>query len=521
MIKVTKRTALSPVKLNAASKQETRGTEAPHQDSIKVVVRVRPLLERETERSPECLVDIDNDQSIILRPRINSPLARKYREAQKFMFSKCLWSYDRRPSVPYANQNTVFTEVGLEMLENTLNGFNSCVIAYGQTGSGKTYTMMGSDEEDGLIPMVCKQLFDRLDQQVDTKFQVKVSFFEIYQENVYDLLGSGSKLRVRENSKRVPFIENLNEYSVSDSQEIVKLLNKGFENRTTAETHLNKQSSRSHSILTVTVVQEKFDPATGSLVRLESNLKLVDLAGSEKFVASDGLDKTRQQEGSRINKSLVTLGRVLTILSEKPNQKTVIPYRDSILTWLLKENIGGNSKTCMIACVSPTDFDETLSTLRFATITSRIENQVQVNKESQLSIDEMVKQFQLEKEKLLECISELKQSSSTNDHLRKLENYVQWQNDYIDTLTFTNSVTQKQLSSTLRTAQKKNVLLMSSLVSAFKVPESGPNEGKDDLNKLINKLHSLDVISPIRDIERDLQSDLVMTYSANLIDDVM
>ncbi|OBA18352.1 uncharacterized protein OGAPODRAFT_41228, partial [Ogataea polymorpha] len=349
--------------------------------SIKVVVRVRPLLEREIEKSPECLVDIDTDKSIVLRPGGDLLKARKYREAQRFMFSKCLWSYDRRANVPYADQNTVFTEVGLEMLENTLNGYNSCVIAYGQTGSGKTYTMMGSDEEDGLIPMVCRQLFKRLNQQVDSKIQVKVSFIEIYQENVFDLLGRGNKLRVRENSERVAFIENLNEYNVSDSQETMRLLNKGLENRTTAETHLNKQSSRSHSILTVTVSQEKFDPATGSLVKLKSNLKLVDLAGSEKFVASDGLDKIRQQEGSRINKSLVTLGRVLTILSEKPNQKTVVPYRDSILTWLLKDNIGGNSKTSMIACVSPIDYDETLSTLRFATTTSKIENQVLINKE--------------------------------------------------------------------------------------------------------------------------------------------
>ncbi|KAG7698533.1 hypothetical protein KL948_003903 [Ogataea haglerorum] len=521
MIKVSKRTALSPVKLNAALRQEKRGIEGPHEDSIKVVVRVRPLLKREIERSPECLVDIDNDQSIVLSPGVNSLQARKYREAQKFTFSKCLWSYDKRTSVPYADQNTVFAEVGSELLDNTLDGFNSCVIAYGQTGSGKTYTMMGTDDEDGLIPMVCRQLFTRLDQQVHTKVQVKISFIEIYQENVYDLLGNGSKLRVRENSERIPFIENLNEYNVSDSREIMKLLNEGFEKRTTAETHLNKQSSRSHSILTVTVVQEKFDPATGSLVKLKSNLKLVDLAGSEKFVASDGLDKTRQQEGSRINKSLVTLGRVLTILSQRPTKKTVIPYRDSILTWLLKENIGGNSKTIMIACVSPTDFDETLSTLRFATITSRIENQVQVNKESRSNMDEMVKQFQLEKAKLLECISELKQMDSRSDELRKLENYVEWQNNYIDTLTFTNSVTQRQLSSSLRAAQKRNELLMSSLMLTLKGSETGPNEATDELSKLIDKLHRLDIKSPLRDIEKDLQSDLVMTYSANVIDDMM
>ncbi|KAG7894568.1 hypothetical protein KL908_001940 [Ogataea polymorpha] len=521
MIKVNKRTNASPVKLNAALKRESRGTEAPHEHSIKAVVRVRPLLEREIEKSPECLVDIDTDKSIVLRPGGDLLKARKYREAQRFMFSKCLWSYDRRANVPYADQNTVFTEVGLEMLENTLNGYNSCVIAYGQTGSGKTYTMMGSDEEDGLIPMVCRQLFKRLNQQVDSKIQVKVSFIEIYQENVFDLLGRGNKLRVRENSERVAFIENLNEYNVSDSQETMRLLNKGLENRTTAETHLNKQSSRSHSILTVTVSQEKFDPATGSLVKLKSNLKLVDLAGSEKFVASDGLDKIRQQEGSRINKSLVTLGRVLTILSEKPNQKTVVPYRDSILTWLLKDNIGGNSKTSMIACVSPIDYDETLSTLRFATTTSKIENQVLINKESQFNMDEMVKQFQLEKEKLLECISELKQSSSRNGELRKLENYVQWQNNYIDTLTFTNEVTQKQLLCSLKSAQERNALLASTLVLTCKGSETIPREETLELNKLINKLHELDVISPLKDIENVLQSDLVMTYSADLIDDLM
>ncbi|KAH3688773.1 hypothetical protein WICPIJ_000242, partial [Wickerhamomyces pijperi] len=199
-------------------------------------------------------------------------------------------------------------------------------------------TMMGSKNERGLIPLVCVSLFTKLKQQIDTKFEVKVSFIEIYQANVVDLLGTGEKLRVRENSNRVPFVENLSEYTVGSSQEIMELLAKGFDKRTTAETHLNKQSSRSHSILTVTVVQEQFDPDTNSFVKLKSNLKLVDLAGSEKFVASDGLEKIRQQEGSKINKSLVTLGRILTLLAESPKQRTVIPYRESILTWLLKDS---------------------------------------------------------------------------------------------------------------------------------------------------------------------------------------
>ncbi|KAH3668872.1 hypothetical protein OGAPHI_002627 [Ogataea philodendri] len=520
MLKVNKRRALSPVKANTVPKQASKISQVQEDQSIKVVVRVRPLLERELEGSPKCLVEVDKEQLITLTPDQSSAQARKYRDAQNFKFSKCLWSYDRRASTPFADQDTVFTEVGLDMLDNTINGFNSCVMAYGQTGSGKTFTMMGSKNERGLIPLVCESLFTKLKQQIDTKFEVKVSFIEIYQENVVDLLGTGEKLRVRENSNRVPFVENLSEYTVGSSQEIMELLAKGFDKRTTAETHLNKQSSRSHSILTVTVVQEQFDPDTNSFVKLKSNLKLVDLAGSEKFVASDGLEKIRQQEGSKINKSLVTLGRILTLLAESPKQRTVIPYRESILTWLLKDSIGGNSKTTMIACISPTDFDETLSTLRFATITSKIENKVKVNKELQFDMDQMVGQFELEKKKLLQCITDLKESSTEKDEVKKLENYVNWQNNYIDTLAFTNKVTLKKLDANLKASQERNRLLMSSLISAVKPAEPEDYEF-DEFEEIIKQAQYLDIETPLENLKNDLHSDLVKKYTLELVENAI
>ncbi|ODV87107.1 hypothetical protein CANARDRAFT_205730 [[Candida] arabinofermentans NRRL YB-2248] len=491
-------------------------------DHIKVVIRVRPILNDTTTTS---LIDIDlNDpysRNVILKPNENTPQAMKYREPLRFKFNKCFFSS--------SSQMEIFQNVGLEMIDHSINGFNSCILAYGQTGSGKTHTMMGSKEQPGLIPLICEELFNKLNvpNNTTTKFKIKCSFFEIYQEQVMDLLNNKSKnLKIRENLEKQSIIENLSEFQVSSLDDVLKLLKIGNNNRTTASTHLNKQSSRSHSILTLNIVQEIYNDTDNSITKLNSNLKLVDLAGSEKSSASDGLDKIRQQEGNKINKSLTTLGRILTILSEKKSKSAlgvVVPYRESILTRLLKENIGGNSKTTMVGCISPIDFDESLSTLRFATITSKIENSVKINKESKFEINEMIKRYEDEKLELLNHIESLKVNNDTDVDFKKLENMINWQNDYIDSISFSNSIKLKNFENDLELAHLKNEKLLKLALNSNNC--NIPNDSKfkeleiktiGKINSLIKNVENLNVLDNVYELDDILNSDLVMKYHIDL-----
>ncbi|GMG20431.1 unnamed protein product [Ambrosiozyma monospora] len=489
-VRMHKRSKSTPLSSNTLSHRKSQQL-LPKGDStnIEVVVRLRGLLPREKDHQHECLAHtpVDGDyHKISLIPKDSSAQSKKYREPKLFEFDRCYNSFDDT-SACYASQLNVFKNTGEKMVNNTLEGFNSCILAYGQTGSGKTYTMMGTKSNPGLIPLVCKDLLNKLNKMVDTKHELTLSFFEIYQETAYDLLNDqkNQKLRVREGTDKIPFLENLSEYPIASADDAQRWINKGIDHRTTAATNLNTESSRSHSILTLKLVQEKFNPENSSIVKLTSNLRLVDLAGSEKSIATEGLDAKRLKEGNKINKSLTTLGRVLTLLSENSHSKNniLIPYRESMLTWLLKDNIGGNSKTTMVACISPTDFDESLSTLRFATITSKICNHAILNEESQTNLNDVIEKYEIEKQDLLEHIknlesfkSEMEDSvanlsvhetdledlqneiSEKKDTIRKLNNYVSWQNKYIETISFQSKIKEGKLKKNfdnLKSAQEQ------------------------------------------------------------------
>ena len=274
----------------------------------------------------------------------------------------------------------------------TLIGYNACVFAYGQTGSGKTYTMMGNSNDpdnQGLVPRICKSLFSRMKvgQEEGTGYKTEVSYLEIYNERVRDLLGPqnvGHALRVREHRVHGPYVENLSQHPVIDFKEIHSCMSKGNQERTTASTNMNDTSSRSHAIFTITFVQAGFSNNMPS--ETVSKIHLVDLAGSER-ANSTGATGQRLKEGAHINKSLVTLGSVISSLAEMANpmgsKKFYIPYRDSTLTWLLKDSLGGNSKTIMIAAISPADvnYSETLSTLRYANRAKNIINKPTINED--------------------------------------------------------------------------------------------------------------------------------------------
>ena len=251
--------------------------------------------------------------------------------------------------------------------------------------------MMGYGEEAGVIPKICRNMFERIAEiQKDKNLTctVEVSYLEIYNERVRDLLNPTTKgnLKVREHQSTGPYVEDLAKLAVRSFQEIEHLMDEGNKARTVAATSMNETSSRSHAVFTLTVTQKRHDVETRMDTEKVAKISLVDLAGSER-ATSTGATGARLKEGAEINRSLSTLGRVIAALADlsmgKKKNMSIVPYRDSILTWLLKDSLGGNSMTAMIAAISPADinFEETLSTLRYADSAKRIKNHAVVNED--------------------------------------------------------------------------------------------------------------------------------------------
>jgi kinesin family member 1 len=307
-----------------------------------------------------------------------------------FKFDKSYWSFNRADS-HFAGQDNLFQDLGAPLLDNAFEGYNNCIFAYGQTGSGKSYSMMGYREEAGVIPRICRDMFERITAvQSDPylKCTVEVSYLEIYNERVRDLLNPSTKgnLRVREHPSTGPYVEDLAKLAVRSFDEIENLMDEGNKARTVAATNMNETSSRSHAVFTLTLTQKRHDTETRMDTERVAKISLVDLAGSER-ATSTGATGARLKEGAEINRSLSTLGRVIAALADlstgKKRKDSVVPYRDSVLTWLLKDSLGGNSMTAMIAAISPADinFEETLSTLRYADSAKRIKNHAVVNED--------------------------------------------------------------------------------------------------------------------------------------------
>ncbi|XP_037629058.1 kinesin-like protein KIF1B isoform X18 [Sebastes umbrosus] len=339
--------------------------------SVKVAVRCRPFNSREIGKESKCIIQMQGNTTTILNPKAPKE------PAKTFSFDYSYWSHTTPEDPSFASQNLVFNDIGKEMLAHAFEGYNVCIFAYGQTGSGKSYTMMGKQEEgqEGIIPMLCEDLFEKINEDNNKEklsYSVEVSYMEIYCERVRDLLNPKNKgnLRVREHPLLGPYVEDLSKLAVTSYTDIADLMDAGNKARTVAATNMNETSSRSHAVFTIVFTQKKHDSETDLSTEKVSKISLVDLAGSER-ADSTGATGTRLKEGANINKSLTTLGKVISALAEvsKKKKKTdFIPYRDSVLTWLLRENLGGNSRTAMVAALSPADinYDETLSTLRYA-----------------------------------------------------------------------------------------------------------------------------------------------------------
>ncbi|CAD5221400.1 unnamed protein product [Bursaphelenchus xylophilus] len=375
---------------NKASGREKPAVGTPNMgdgsDNVRVVVRCRPLSEQEVRGGHQATVKVDKIAKTISVESQND-------FTKTFTFDQVFdWNSD---------QITIYNSVARPIVENVLKGYNGTIFAYGQTGTGKTYTMSGEDgnpEERGIIPNSFAHIFDHISKcNHDKTFLVRVSYLEIYNEEIRDLLAKNQDhhgLEVKERPDIGVFVKNLSNVTVSSADHMFKIMQFGNLNRHIGATNMNQQSSRSHALFTVTI--ECSQNLNGHQHLTQGKLHLVDLAGSERQ-SKTGASGDRLKEASKINLSLSTLGNVISALVDA--KSTHIPYRNSKLTRLLQDSLGGNSKTVMIANIGPAtyNYDETISTLRYANRAKNIKNVARINEDPK---DAMLRKFQQEIEQL-------------------------------------------------------------------------------------------------------------------------
>ncbi|XP_017915732.1 PREDICTED: kinesin-like protein KIF28P [Capra hircus] len=360
----------------------------PSTDSVKVAVRVRPFSQREKNSGSKCVISMHSRTTTIIQDPKNPE------HTKTFTFDLAYWSHNgfqkdkdgvfisADPGGKFAGQKEVFHDLGRGILDSAWQGYNTTLLAYGQTGSGKSYSMIGFGANKGIIPNVCEELFQAIENRdKNQEYQVTFSMLEIYNEQVRDLLSRIKKpggLRVREDQQLGFYVDGLKSVPCENYAQIERLMEQGAKIRTTASTNMNASSSRSHMIITIQFKQVFLDRD----LTKQSSINLVDLAGSERQKSS-GSEGDRLREGSRVNLSLTNLGNVISALADAAMGKKVlhVPYRDSVLTKLLQSALGGNSRTTLIAAISPADicYEETLSTLRYAERAKKIRNKAVVN----------------------------------------------------------------------------------------------------------------------------------------------
>ena len=373
--------------------------EAKNSECVKVVVRCRPLSTKETQNKRKKIVQVDGKSGQIT---IKGTKKDQKKEIVKtFTFDQV---YDEN-----STQREIYENTAKPIVQSSLDGYNGTIFAYGQTGTGKSHTMEGKDDPPdlrGIIPNSCCHIFDEISKSGSTtEFLVRSSYIEIYNEEIRDLLSKNpqNKLELKENPEKGVYVKGLTAFVVKGVKEILNVITVGKRNRTVGETLMNQDSSRSHAIFmitiessTITTPQGQASPGmenkeSASTIRV-GKLNLVDLAGSERQ-SKTGATGDRLKEATKINLSLSALGNVISALVDGKGGH--IPYRDSKLTRMLQDSLGGNTKTLMIANVGPADmnFDETLSTLRYANRAKNIKNKPKINEDPK---DAMLREFQEE-----------------------------------------------------------------------------------------------------------------------------
>uniref|UniRef100_A0A8C9ASX9 Kinesin-like protein n=1 Tax=Prolemur simus TaxID=1328070 RepID=A0A8C9ASX9_PROSS len=372
-------------------------------DNVKVVVRCRPLNEREKSMCYRQAVSVDEMRGTITVHKIDS----SNEPPKTFTFDTVFG--------PESKQLDVYNLTARPIIDSVLEGYNGTIFAYGQTGTGKTFTMEGVravPELRGIIPNSFAHIFGHIAKaEGDTRFLVRVSYLEIYNEEVRDLLGKDQtqRLEVKERPDVGVYIKDLSAYVVNNADDMDRIMTLGHKNRSVGATNMNEHSSRSHAIFTITIECSEKGVDGNMHVRM-GKLHLVDLAGSERQ-AKTGATGQRLKEATKINLSLSTLGNVISALVD--GKSTHVPYRNSKLTRLLQDSLGGNSKTMMCANIGPADYnyDETISTLRYANRAKNIKNKARINEDPK---DALLRQFQKEIEELKKKLEEGEEISGSD-----------------------------------------------------------------------------------------------------------
>ncbi len=359
-------------------------------ESVKVCVRCRPMSQEEMNKGHQVVVELTKRSGEIF---VRRPYAEE--APKQFTFDSVFdWT---------STQQEIYEETSAPIIANVLEGYNGTIFAYGQTGTGKTHTMAGSEtnhKERGIMPRSFEDVFKSIEgDSVKTQFLVRASYLEIYNEEIRDLLSKNpkNKLDLHEKPDSGVYVRDLSYFAVKNVQEIQDVMIIGQKNRSVRETNMNAHSSRSHSLFTITVERSELGADGKPHIRV-GKLNMVDLAGSERL-AKTGATGDGLKEATKINLSLSTLCHVISALTDP--KSTYIPYRDSKLTRLLQDSLGGNTKTVMISNVGPADYnyDETMNTLRYASRAKNIQNKPRINEDPK---DALLREYQDEVQKLRE-----------------------------------------------------------------------------------------------------------------------
>ncbi|XP_031399313.1 kinesin-like protein KIN-5B [Punica granatum] len=457
--------------------------------NVQVLLRCRPLNEDEQKMNvPKAISCNENRREVtVLQSFTNKQVDRV------FTFDKVFG--------PKAQQRSIYDQAIAPIVNEVLDGFNCTIFAYGQTGTGKTYTMEGGmrnkagelPAEAGVIPRAVRQFFDTLEAQ-NADYSMKVTFLELYNEEVADLLASEDSPRYAEDRQKKPIslmedgkgcvvVRGLEEVAVYSANEIYSLLERGAAKRRTADTLLNKRSSRSHSVFSITVYIKEAAVGDEDLIKC-GKLNLVDLAGSEN-ISRSGAREARAKEAGEINKSLLTLGRVINALVEHSPH---IPYRDSKLTRLLRDSLGGKTKTCIIATISPSAhcLDETLSTLDYAYRAKNIKNKPEANQKMSKAV--LLKDLYAEIERMREDIRAAREKNGVyipHERFAQEEAEKKLRNERIEELESNLTVCEKQIESyrELYLNEQEQKLDVDSLLKNCKVDLEKSNKALLDLQE--------------------------------------
>ncbi|EAT45888.1 AAEL002877-PA, partial [Aedes aegypti] len=361
-------------------------------ENVKVVVRCRPMNKREQSSGCKNITQIENSTVNLDNPNDASAPQKSFKFDSAYGYA--------------ATTENIYSEICYPLIESVLEGYNATIFAYGQTGCGKSHTMQDPNNANniGIIPRSFEHVFEAIAVASDVRYLVLVSYLEIYNETIRDLLavnsGGSANLAIKEVPGEGVTVQGLSMHTVHGMKECIELLETGAKNRIVGATLMNIESSRSHSIFTISLEQMSTGSEQDAVIK-RGKLNLVDLAGSERQ-SKTGATGDRLKEATKINLSLSALGNVISALVDGKTKH--VPYRDSKLTRLLQDSLGGNTKTLMIACISPADFnyDETLSTLRYASRAKNIANKPKINEDPK---DTMLREYQEEIQRLKQMLA--------------------------------------------------------------------------------------------------------------------